>query len=47
MEWLRKWHRRNQQENGHLRKDQELLMGDMLNLQVLILRGGIDKGGKY
>ena len=34
MEWLRKWHHRDLQEKGHLRKDQELKMGDVVNLTL-------------
>ena len=32
MEWLRKWHQCDIQEKGNLRKDQELIMGDVLYL---------------
>ena len=46
MERQGKWHRRNQKEKGNLWKYQELLMGDMLNLQASIGRGGRDEGGK-
>ena len=44
MECLRKWHRCDQQGKGQLRKDQELLMGDVLNLQSSIGRGVRGKG---
>ena len=46
MEWLSKWHRRKQQEKGQLQKDQELLTGDILNIQASIWSGSRDKGGK-
>ena len=47
MEWLRTWNKQDHQERGKLWKDQELLMGDVLNLQTSIGRGGRDGGGKY
>ena len=43
----KKWHHRDQQEKGQIRKDQELLIGDVLNIQDSIWRGGRDEGGKY
>ena len=42
MAWLCKWHDRGQQEKGQLHKDQELLMGYVLDIQASIRRGGID-----
>ena len=39
MEWLRKCHHRDLQENGYLRKYQEFIMGDVLDLQASIGRG--------
>ena len=47
MDWILKWHHRNQQEKGQPLKYQELLMGKVLNLQASIGRGGRDKGEKY
>ena len=47
MALLRKCHCRYQQEKGHLQKDQELLMVDLLNIQVSIDIVGRDKGGEY
>ena len=47
MEWLRKWNLCNQQEKVQLWKDQELLMGDVLNLQASIGIISRDEGGKY
>ena len=46
MEWLQKWHHRDLQKKEHLRNDQEFIMGDVLELQASIERGGIDLGGK-
>ena len=42
----KKWHHRDQQEKGQIRKDQELLIGDVLNIQDSIWRGGRCEGGK-
>ena len=46
MECMGKWHRRDHQEKGQLRIYQELLMGDVLNIQASIMIGGREKGGK-
>ena len=46
MEWLCKWHHHDLQEKGQLKKDQEFIMGDVLNLQAYIGRGGRDTGGE-
>ena len=45
MEWLRKWNHRDLQEKGHLRKDKECIMGNVLDLQASIGRGGGYVGG--
>ena len=46
MEWLRKWHHRDLQEKLQLRKYQEFIMGDVLDLQASIGRGGRYSGGE-
>ena len=46
MDWILKWHHRNQQEKGQPLKYQELLMVDVLNIQASIGRGGRDEGDK-
>ena len=46
MESICKWHCRDQQKKGQLQKDQELFMGDKLNLHDSIGREGRDEGGK-
>ena len=45
--WLQKCHCCDQYEQGQLWKDQELLLGDVLNLQDSIGKGGRYKGGEY
>ena len=45
-DWICKWLHHNNQEKGKLRKDQEVLMGNVLNIQPSIGRGGIYEGGK-
>ena len=47
IEWLCKWNICDQQEKGHIRKDQELLIGKVLNIQASIGRRDRDKEGKY
>ena len=47
MEWLRKWHRHDPQENEQLQKDQEFIMGDVLDLQASIGRVGRNTRGEY
>ena len=39
MEWLRKWHHRDIQEKGQPRKDQEFIMGDIIEIQASIVGG--------
>ena len=38
--FLRNFHHCDQEEKSLLREDQETLMEDVLNLQVVIVRGG-------
>ena len=40
MEWLHKWHHRDLQEKGYMIKHQEFIMGDVLDLQASIGKGG-------
>ena len=40
--WLRKWNHCDQEDKSMLYEYQETLMGDFLNLQGTILRGGRD-----
>ena len=41
--WLRKWNHCDQQNKGMLCEYKETFMGDIMNLQVTIGRGGKDE----
>ena len=43
IDWLRIWHHCDEEEKSMLREDQDTLMGEILNLQVVIVRGGRDE----
>ena len=42
IDWLRKWHYREQEEKILLHKYQETLIGDIMNLKASIIGGRMD-----
>ena len=43
IDWLRIWHHCDEEEKSMLREYQDTLIGEILNLQVVIVRGGRDE----